>query len=143
VPHRSMDSQGLLSGLRAAHCEVLKCIAELESVTGETKPDASRYTAARFRISRASLERRSLWQRARRHLQSKVTAADAEQIRLLASIDSDLGRFTADHVGRWTVAAIQSDWTGYRDASRSMRQRMSECIKAEKQILYPLLARYA
>jgi hypothetical protein len=137
-----MDSRGLLSGLRAAHCEVLKCITELEGVTGEPAPDVSRYTAARFRISRASLQRRSLWQRARRHLQSKITAADAEQMRFLASNDSDLGRFTADHVGRWTVAAIQRDWTGYGDASRHMRQRMSECIKAEKQILYPLLTRY-
>ena len=137
-----MNSEGLLTGLRAAHCEVLKCIAELARVTGEPGPDVSRYTAARFRISRASLERRSLWQRARRHLQSKITAADAEKIRFLASIDSDLGRCTTDHVGRWTLAAIQRDWPGYRDASRHMRQRMSECIKAEKQILYPLLARY-
>src|SRR4051794_2934411 len=137
-----MDSEALLSGLRAAHCEVLKCIAEMERVTDEPGPDASRYTAARFRISRASLERRSLWQRARRHLQSKITAADGEKIYFLASIDADLGRFTADHVARWTVAAIQRDWTGYGDASRHMRRRMSECIKAEKQILYPLLVRY-
>jgi hypothetical protein len=137
-----MDSEGLLTRLRAAHCEVLKCIAELERVAGEPGPDVSRYTAARFRISRASLERRSLWQRARRHLQSKTTAADAEKIRFLASIDSDLGRCTTDHVERWTVVAIQCDWAGYRDASRLMRERMSECIKAEKQILYPLLARY-
>jgi hypothetical protein len=57
-------------------------------------------------------------------------------------MDSDLGAYSTKHISRWTVAAIQGDWRGYREASRQIRRRMKDCIEAEKRLLYPLLARY-
>jgi hypothetical protein len=137
------NSIELLERLRAAHLEVLNCIAEMEQVTREPGPDVPNCTAARFRISRASLERRALWQKARRHLQGQVTAADSEDVRLLATIDLELGTCSADHVRCWTVPAIRDNWAGYQATSHRMRQRMADCIEAEKRILYPLLGRYA
>jgi hypothetical protein len=143
VAYETGASEVLLSGLRAAHCELLKCIGEMEQITQEVAPDAMRYTAARFRIGRASLQRRSVWQAARQHLQGKMRRADSDDIRFLASIDWDLGKCTADHIGRWTVGAIERDWAGYCYASREVRRQMSQCIEAEKRVLYSLLARYA
>jgi hypothetical protein len=143
VADQIMASTALLTELRAAHCEVLECIAEMERITNGSMPDVTRYTAARFRISKASLERRSLWQGARRHLESKATPTDCKQLERLAAIDLELGSHSADHVRRWTRDAIEGDWAGYREASRKIRHRMRDCIEAEKRILYPLLARYS
>jgi len=135
----SLASADLLERLRDAHREVFECMAEMERITEESAPDVQRYTAARLRISQASLKRRSLWQKARSHLEGRI--GDSTDLKLLGSNDSELGFYSTNHISRWTVAAIQSDWTGYRDASRRMRRRMSDCIRTEQRLLYALLAR--
>ena len=135
-------SAELLAKLRNAHFAVLKCIAEMEQITAEATPDVIRYTAARLRISQASRERRLLWQHACRYLHDRVTADHSNDLRHLGMLDSELGLWSAAHIGRWTVKAIESDWIGYRQASRLMRRRMADCVAAEKRLLFPILARY-
>jgi hypothetical protein len=142
VEVREVSSAELLAQLRSAHAEVIHRIAEMERLTGEPVPNIVEFTAARFHVSRASLGRRALCQDAQRHLKTRVSGGDAEQLHLLMSIDSELRSHSARHISRWTVAAIELDWLGYCEDSRQMLRRMTVCIEAEQRMRYPLLARY-
>lgn len=129
----------LLDDLRAAHQRLLAAMAVVESLTGQDKADRSSCTNARWRISQCSLARRTLWGRIFRHLLPRATARAASDLAMLQSADEELQRESSNHVATWDLAAIESDWHRYCDASRAIRSRMSDCIEREMRILYPLL----
>ena len=132
-------SMEMLSDLRAAHNQLLICVSEMEHVTSELEPNPLRYTGARLRISQASLARRGLVHRIIKHLSRVVSSADAHALQALEATDAQNARQSTTHVSRWTVDAIQADWAGYQKGSLEIRTRIKEGIKAEQQVLYPLL----
>ena len=137
VSHQTAAS--LLDELRQAHSALLDAIAELEAITHEPAPDSERFTAVRWRLSRASLTRRMLWTRILGHLLPRVGEAAADELRQLQDADIDLLRTSIRHVSKWTTQGALADWTAYCAASRTMRGRMAAGIEAEKQLLYPML----
>lgn len=129
----------MLSELQEAHNDVLSLMALLDAVTREPVAERDRYANARWRLSQASLRRRTLVAKIFQHLIPRVGSKDVVTLQSLQSANLEMRHHSAEHVGKWTVHTIEADWLGYCDASRAIRAKMNDCISAEKRILYPLL----
>lgn len=135
-----MTVSAMLEALKRAHREVRECMETMEALASSPGADKQIYTAARYRISRASMARRSCFNRVRAALDS-ATPVEVEAIEQIARLDRALMANSAQHVGRWSVEAIDGDWGGYCAASRRIRQEMAEELEAEEAMLFPILKR--
>ena len=129
----------MLSELQKAHEDLNAAMAVMDTATRGEAPDRNLYSSARWRLSQASLKRRTLWRKNFEHMVAKACSKDAAALQLLQSADAELLHKSAAHVGKWTVNRIEADWHGYREASRAIRREMELCISTEKRVLYPLL----
>lgn len=66
---------------------------------------------------------------------------DEAALRRLQEIDIELLRTSTKHVCAWTPEAVLKDWTGYRNASKAMLIKMKRAVRAEEEMLYPILNR--
>jgi hypothetical protein len=139
APHES--GPALLAELTAAHSALLERIAELGAITAQAAPARLEYTAARMRLSQASIDRRSALNRALRHLGEQADDATALVLARVREADGELIAHSVAHLGKWTAESISGDWRGYCDASRAMRDHMARTVRAEAELLKPLLAR--
>ena len=135
------SSARLLLELRNTHQNLLAAMDAMDFVTRGPQPDRARYTSARWRISQASLARRTLWGTIFRHLLPRVSSQEAADLEHLRTADRQMLRHSASHVAIWILARIEVDWEGYCQASRGIRWRMKACLGAERRILYPMLER--
>ena len=131
----------LLLELRNAHQNLLAAMDAMNCVTREPQPDRARYASARWRISQASLARRTLWGTIFRHLLPSVSSQEAADLEHLQTADHEMLRHSANHIAIWVLARIEADWEGYCEASRAIRWKMKSCLGAEQHILYPMLER--
>ena len=115
----------------------------MNGATSVAVPDRNCYTNARWRLSRASLRRRTLWGKVFQHLLPRAGPTDAEALESLDMANRDMLHKSAAHVGRWTMATIELDWREYCTASRAIRREMEAGISTERRIAYPLLAQAA
>ena len=96
-------------------------------------------SSARFKISLASNARRLLVQEACRQLLADSRPHRAEAIRAVQREAAAYSRVSTEHIRDWPPAAIMTDWAGYRGSSRAMRAKIKHGIRAEEQLLLPLL----
>lgn len=113
-------------------------MAVMDSVTRELVADRL-YASARWRLSQASLKRRTLWVRIFEHLVPRAGPRDAADLQSLQTANVEMLRYSAAHVGKWTIDTIEADWPGYCEASRAIRWKMKAGMGAEKRVLHPLL----
>lgn len=132
----------LLSDLQAAHSGLLAAMSEMERVAQPPPKRVTDVTAARLKMSQASLARRILIDQACDFLRSRVTETDAGALRALGRVRYEYQLHSTTHVSRWSVTQIARDWTGYCAASREIRRRMAQSIESERSILYDMLQRY-
>lgn len=132
----------LLSELQAAHHRLLACVALMEEVTAPAAPDRVRLTGARLKISQASLARRHVWRRIQDYLLCRVRHSDTLTLRDLTERDLKQFRRSSAHVARWTGNAAMADWPGYQAASMEIRGHIVANIRAEQNLLYPMLQNY-
>ena len=133
----------MLSELKRAHETLLACIDELEALTKNDTPDAQKLASVRWKLSRASVQRRRLVEGACDLLMTDATLIASTRITALRGESADTVAASSRHVGRWTMDQVLADWDGYRDASASMRKAMRGRIAREQLALYPLLERAA
>ncbi len=129
----------MLARLREAHRKLLEGIQELEEATKESAPDPSKLATIRWRLSRASGQRRRLVDEACAQLLENASPGAAQQMSTLRENSGEMLAATSKHVGHWTIEQVVADWEGYRTASAAMRTAMRARIAAEQAILYPLL----
>ena len=132
-------SERLLMELCHAHEALQKAMSRLGALTHGPLPTNNCVVEARWQISRASLSRRMLWGRIHTHLSTRASPKTANALKKLQESDMALLRASSQHVGKWTIEAVLSDWEGYAPASRDIRWKMSSAISLEKRLLYPLL----
>lgn len=137
------QSCAMLAQLRGAHDQLATEIENLDRLTNSEKPAAHDITNGRWRISQASLKRRSLACRIFDFLAGRLDRADLATLKGVQAADREMMRRSASHVGNWTMNSISSDWQGYCAASRQIRMHMTAHIEFERQSLYPLLERLA
>lgn len=136
-----VSGPAVLAELLAAHSTLLERIAELGAITGQEAPTSLEYTSARMRLSQASIDRRSVLNRALRHLGHGADDRAAQAVARVREADGELIAHSVMHLGKWTSAAIAADWAGYCEASREMRDHMARTVHSEAELLRPLLSR--
>jgi formate dehydrogenase maturation protein FdhE len=113
----------------------------MDAVTRSSTADPLAYTGARFRISKASMGRRSLFNTICADVRKNASPQESAVIEQLATGDRALAGKSAAHVMRWTADAIAADWHGYCQASRQIRKQMAIELDAEASLLFALLER--
>jgi hypothetical protein len=131
----------LLIELETAHSRLTEAIGQLEKLTDGPVPHRSELVDTRWQVSSASLSRRLLWGRIIMSLSGPAGPNDKAALRRLQEIDIELLRTSTKHVCAWTPEAVLKDWGGYRNASKAMLIKMKEAVRAEEEILYPILNR--
>lgn len=137
------QSWTLLVQLSSAHDQLLTEIENLDRTTLGTQPELSEITTGRWKISQASLRRRSTAMRVYDFLADRLEGSDLAVLKMAQTTDQEMMRRSASHVGKWTTQAVCENWKGYCSASREIRMHMKSHILLEKQSLYPLLERLA
>lgn len=135
----SRNSAALLATLREAHGTLLAAMEVMDQVTRRPLPDRIQFTAGRWRISHASMARRSVWEACFRHLLPVVHPRTAQALDELNREDFELMHLSAAHIARWSADSVEQEWPTYCHASRAIRGQMAVRIAAEKRLLYPLL----
>ena len=128
-----------LESLKEAHSNLVQAISALEGLTRGPVPMRERLVEARYRLSKASLERRLLWGRIHAYLSRSASREAESDLRKLQQSDIALLRAAASHVGKWTTDVIFEDWLGYCRASAAMRVKLTDAAALEERLLYPLL----
>ena len=134
-------ASSLLVELREAHEVLIAAMNEMDRLTRQSEADPSCFANARWRISQASLARRTLWGVIFRHLLPRANPDEVVGLERLATADPEMLRHSANHISMWVLSKIEADWKGYCEASMAIRWRMKACLGAERRILYPLLER--
>jgi hypothetical protein len=131
----------LLTELETAHFRLIEAIGQPEKLTDGPLPHRSELVDTRWQVSSASLSRRLLWSRILISLSRSAGPQDETALRRLQEIDIELLRASTKHVCAWTQEAVLNDWTGYRNASKTMLIKMKEAVQAEEEMFYPILNR--
>lgn len=137
---RDSASAALLTQLERAHDALLKAMSDLDKLTRSPLPAKAAVIDARWNISRASLARRTLWNRIHAHLSARACQDLAFDLDQLQEGDRALLRASTEHVGKWRIDAVMRDWPTYCEASQAIRWKMKAAIGAEKRVLYQALA---
>ncbi len=140
-PGPGISPAALLAELKSAHAGLGLAMRVLEGLTGGSLANRDRYAAARWRISQASLGRRTVWGRIYRHLIAGAGPQDAAALNDLQADEMRMLHLSAAHVSRWTMAAIDADWAGYCRASEAVRRQLGDRTETERRLLYPMLER--
>jgi hypothetical protein len=129
--------------LSGAHDQLVVEMENLERLTAGPRIEDGTISTGRWRISQASLRRRTLAFRIFDFLGERLDGDELIQLRTVQSADHDMMRLSARHVGNWTIRTIGEDWQAYCRASRDIRAHMKSHIEFERATLYPLLERLA
>ncbi len=144
MPHSnsaSLAAADMFKGLQQAHAEVRACLRDMEDVTSRSMPDRLEYTRVRYRISRASMSRRTLFSSICAELSRNASVDEAAIIRQVRDADRSLLSKTGSHVIYWTSDAVAADWRGYCAAALHMGREMAVELELEDGLLFPLLKR--
>ena|SRR6185369_4039767 len=137
------EFRSLLAALRQAHQQLSVEMDKMDALTREPEPDRLRYANLRWKLSQASLTRRSLSARICLQLLPAIRNGDISVLSDIQAADRDLARKSAEHIGRWTTEVIYQRWADYCQASRQIRWQMSGHLEMEQRLLMPLVERAA
>jgi len=129
----------VLSELKALHEELRAAIAELEAQTSRSEPDNAGLPLARLKVVRVSGRRKALIDCTIAPSLRDLSSEDARRMQDLRRAASDLAVETSQHIARWTMPSILTDWEEYRVSAAQFRQLMLKRIAEESAILYPLI----
>jgi hypothetical protein len=138
-PRQAETASSLFAEMRRAHERLFDAIADLERIAGGDAPDRNQFTDIRWRLSKASLNRRLLWAKILGYLLPLAGERTTATLHQLQDADIDLLRASTEHVSNWTTERALALWPHYCEASRIMRGKMISGIEAEKRLLYPIL----
>ena len=130
----------MLNELKNAHDDLLSGLTAMDAVTGEPLAERYKHSNARWRLSQGGLKTTMALRTIFAFLKPRVSEADAATIRSLQAAEMKLLRHSSAHVGKWAIAGIEADWTGYCIDYRAFRSILMASISAEKRILYPMLS---
>ena len=139
MPQPRLSPSLLLAELEAAHSDVRERSAALGAITDSPQPSKMEYTSARLRLSQASIDRRSAVNKIMRFLEQRDQPGDAEAVAKVRDANGELNAHSVAHLAKWPTDSVADDWSGYREASRTMREHMLRVAELEGNVLRPLL----
>lgn len=131
----------MLAEIKAIHKDLLTAMSELDQLTSAPAPDQIAVAAARARLGRASGKRRALFDKATNHVANTANARDAQKLRELRDLNAAQLEASTNHIGAWGLRHLVADWPEYVRTAAPMRQSMRDLIAADRDILFPMLAR--
>ena len=137
------DFAVLLASLKSSHEHLAVEMANMEALTQRAEPDGPALSSLRWRLSQASLARRTLAGRICELIQSRIGTVELCNVKQLLAADRALARDSAAHVAGWSSASIQKDWEAYCKASRKIRWKLRSHLGLEQRLLFPILAELA
>ncbi|RYY23404.1 MAG: hypothetical protein EOP62_20380 [Sphingomonadales bacterium] len=137
------DTEGSAGdALKRAHANLLTALIEMEAVVRSHSPDRAMLADIRWKLSRASGVRlRLLEERIYPALLASISPIDAEKVAKLREANAPLRLASTQHVANWTLDRAVEAWPEYRQASSLMTASMRTRLNAERETLYPLLAK--
>jgi hypothetical protein len=137
------DARALLAAIKQAHQQLITEMTNIEALTRETEPSRLRFSHLRWKLSQASLSRRTLCAKICDHLGPTVTDEESAALKTVQEADRELARASAMHIGRWSTDCIESSWSAYCQASGEIRWKMRAYLGMEQRLLFPILERAA
>jgi hypothetical protein len=131
----------LLDALTRAHDEVLGELAKMQATQELPQPRPEQWAYARWKLSRASRNRRNAVQDCYGVLLDNAAPGELASVRKLQSDDGRVLEVSRQHMSQWTPERIEQDWSGYCAASAKIRRGMQERIAEERRALIPILQR--
>jgi hypothetical protein len=125
--------------MQEAHKSLLQAMSDLDELTRGPLPLKERIIDARWKISRASLARRTLWNAIYAHLSRDPCRDTGNAVHSLQEADTALLRSSSEHIRKWNINTIMQDWPAYCEASKALRLKMKAAIEVEKRLLYMVL----
>lgn len=128
----------MLEVLRAHHERIRECLSVHRELCAEVEPQTGRLALSRLRITGANADRsRFMAREILPILQSRVHPDTDRIIDLLSNDFTKRQEAAKAHIGRWSLEAIEQDWTGYKVASTraiaSIEQRITleaDCLRS-------------
>jgi len=133
----------LLTELESAYQDVRSYIAELAQLLDQPQADRLRLTSVRLRLAQLRLTHGAAVGHAYRILATNADGAEQSEIKEMQLSHQRLLQAAAAHTGKWTFDAVEADWAGYRQATRTIVRCWLAKMESERQLLYPLLERKA
>lgn len=128
-----------LGELQSIHENLVAWMWALDELTGQAHPQLGRLQAVRWFLGKARRDRRIILEQLYAVLIPTLEPGqqgDVERVRMLTFETLAAG---SNHVAKWSIEAIEANWTGYRDETRKVRDLWLKAIEQEKLVLYPLL----
>jgi len=115
----------------------------MEDVLAKPAFDAHALTSVRLKLAGLRLTRGPLIMRVAQALAGKVTEKEAETLVELRLSHQRLLQSATAHTSRWTLEAIEANWTQYRDETRQQMSQWIRKAELEQRLVYPLVGRCA
>lgn len=132
----------MLTTLKERHDDLLALVTVMRRLIANNEIDRDSVTRTRLGLGKASAARtRLLTDTIYPALLSRLTGAEATQVRdLQTAASADRARSSA-HVAKWSAVGIARDWQGFRHDAADILTMMETRIAREKRVLYPLLGK--
>lgn len=137
---RTAGDPGWLAELKSAHENLVAWMWALDELTTYDSPPQGRLETVRWFLSRARRDRRLVLEAIFETI-PRLPSAQAEALRSVRALTYEAIARASEHIARWTLDAIEADWTRYREETRRMRDLWLRAIEQEQRTLYPLLER--
>lgn len=134
------NNDDALSELQSAHENLLAWMWALDDLTRQPTPRRGQLETVRWFLSKARRDRRLALEAVSAGL-TKLSPAEAEAVKDSRTLTYDAMAAGSRHIAKWTLGAIEADWAGYGSETSNMRDLWIKAIEAEKQALYPLIAK--
>lgn len=130
----------MLEEIMREHRSIECCVAALEGLlASKTPPPRAALAERRLTLGRISMQHMSA---EREHLFARLEAGSSPMTDAARAARREVADLFADYVAhnnRWSLAAIELDWEGYRADARRLMKRLRACIVLEERDLYPHL----
>lgn len=131
-------ASGWLGELQSAHANLLDWMWALDELTMLDSPPRGRLETVRWFLSQARRDRRLILESIFATI-PRLPGPQAEALRNVRALTYEATAAGSEHIARWTLGAIEADWTGYREETRHVRDLWLRAIEEERRTLYPLL----
>lgn len=129
----------LIEELHSTYAELADYLAELQQLLRQPRPNLARLITIRLRLAHLRLARGPLVDRVSRCLVGKLDGPEEAVVREMRSVHQQMLQAAAAHTGRWTLQAVEANWSEYRRITQQIAECWLERSKADQQLLYRLL----
>ena len=131
----------MLDKLKTIHDEQREALTALATIVAQPDQDGDALAAARLLAMKLNRRRLSLIENTIFPFLHDAPPADARALSELRLEEAKHAVRMSEHITRWTLTAISSDWDGYKRASSEMRRAVLRRLDREAEVFYPLLTR--